>query len=231
MLNKNNTLNIFSNVPISIVRSILLLINKTKSLLPLNLVRINKNYLVVLIDSHIIHYPTPVTLTYAWSFSSLAGICLVIQMISGIFLAMHYTPNIDLAFSSVEYIMRDVKNGWSIRYIHANGASMFFIFVYSHICRGLYYGSYMKPRELLWCSGIITFILRMGTFIFGGTRTRNSVIDQNKLKICLAPKRASFFSKNRTIAGFRVSASPNKNNGIFRIKNRAYHRTTVKPAP
>jgi quinol-cytochrome oxidoreductase complex cytochrome b subunit len=77
----------------------------------------------------------------------LAGICLVIQMISGIFLAMHYTPHVDLAFSSVEYIMRDVNNGWLIRYIHANGASMFFIVVYSHICRGLYYGSYMKPRE------------------------------------------------------------------------------------
>ena len=85
MLNKNNSLNVFSNVPISIIRSILLLINKTKSLLPLNLLRINKNYLVALIDSHIIHYPTPITLTYAWSFGSLAGICLVIQMISGIF--------------------------------------------------------------------------------------------------------------------------------------------------
>ena len=231
MLNKNNTLNVFSNVPISIVRSILLFINKIKSLLPLNLSRINKNYLVALIDSHIIHYPTPVTLTYARSFGSLAGICLVIQIISGIFLAMHYTPNIDLAFSSLEYIMRDVKNGWLIRYIHANGASMFFIVVYSYICRGLYYGSYMEPRELLWCSGIISFLLRMGTLIFGGTRTRNSVIPQNKLKACLAPKKASFFSKYRTIAGFRVSASSNKNNGIFLIQNRSYHRTTVKPAP
>jgi hypothetical protein len=94
----------------------------------------------------------PVSLTYAWSFGFLAGMCLLTQMISGIFLAMHYTPHIDLAFSSVEYIMRDVPNGWFLRYVHANGASMFFIVVYSHIFRGLYYGSYIKPRELLWYS-------------------------------------------------------------------------------
>ena len=109
----------------------------------------NTNYLLAFVDSHIIHYPTPINLNYAWSFGALAGICLVIQIISGIFLAMHYTPHIDLAFSSVEHIMRDVKYGWLIRYVHANGASMFFIVVYSHIFRGLYYGSYMYPRELL----------------------------------------------------------------------------------
>lgn len=143
------------------------LITTTVSILPLNLTRVNKNYLVGLIDSHIIHYPSPITLTYAWSFGSLAGICLVIQMLSGIFLAMHYTPHIDLAFNSVEYIMRDINNGWLIRYIHANGASMFFILIYAHICRGLYYGSYMKPRELLWCSGVLLFFLMMGTAFTG----------------------------------------------------------------
>ena len=164
---KNNILNFIINVPISTIRLFLQTFSKLKSLLPLNLIRLNKNYLFALIDSHIIHYPTPITLTYAWSFGSLAGICLVIQMISGIFLAMHYTPNIDLAFNSVEHIMRDVKNGWLIRYIHANGASMFFIVVYSHICRGLYYGSYMEPRELLWCSGVIIFLLMMGTAFTG----------------------------------------------------------------
>jgi quinol-cytochrome oxidoreductase complex cytochrome b subunit len=134
--------------------------------MPLNLPRVNKDYLVGFIDSHIIHYPSPITLTYAWSFGSLAGLCLVIQMISGIFLAMHYTPHVDLAFSSVEHIMRDVNNGWLIRYIHANGASMFFIVVYSHICRGLYYGSYMEPREFMvfWCS---YFLLMMGTAFTG----------------------------------------------------------------
>ena len=96
----------------------------------LNMPRINKNYLFAFVNSHIIKYPTPISFTYAWSFGSLAGICLVIQMLSGIFLAMHYTPNIELAFNSIEYIMRDVPNGWLIRYIHANGASMFFIVVY-----------------------------------------------------------------------------------------------------
>jgi len=80
---------------------------------------------------------------------------------------MHYTPHIDLAFSSVEHIMRDVNHGWLIRYIHANGASMFFIVVYCHIFRGLYYGSYMDPRQLLWCSGVLIFILMMGTAFMG----------------------------------------------------------------
>jgi ubiquinol-cytochrome c reductase cytochrome b subunit len=129
--------------------------------------RLNKNYLLAFISNHIIYYPTPIALTYAWSFGALAGICLVIQMISGIFLAMHYTPNIDLAFSSVEYIMRDVNNGWFIRYVHANGASMFFIVVYFHIFRGLYYGSYMAPREQLWFSGVLLFVLMMGTAFTG----------------------------------------------------------------
>ena len=138
-----------------------------KSLLPINWKRLNKNYLLALVSSHIIYYPSPITLTYAWSFGALAGICLVIQMLSGIFLAMHYTPHIDLAFSSVEYIMRDVNNGWFIRYVHANGASMFFIVVYCHIFRGLYYGSYMTPRELLWCSGVVIFILMMATAFTG----------------------------------------------------------------
>lgn len=138
-----------------------------KRLLPTNWKRLNKNYLLAIVSNHIIYYPTPITLTYAWSFGALAGICLVIQMLSGIFLAMHYTPHIDLAFSSVEHIMRDVNNGWFIRYVHANGASMFFIVVYFHIFRGLYYGSYMAPRELLWCSGVVLFILMMATAFTG----------------------------------------------------------------
>lgn len=129
--------------------------------------RLNKNYLLAFIDSHIIHYPTPINLNYAWSFGSLSGLCLVIQIITGLFLAMHYTPHIDLAFSSVEHIMRDVNNGWLIRYMHANGASMFFVVVYCHIFRGLYYGSYMHPRQLLWCSGVLIFILMMATAFMG----------------------------------------------------------------
>jgi len=129
--------------------------------------RWNKDSLIAVVDNHIIDYPSPINLSYAWSFGALAGICLVIQIVTGIFLAMHYTPHIDYAFSSVEHIMRDVNSGWLIRYMHANGASMFFIVVYSHIFRGLYYGSYMAPREHLWCSGVVIFLLMMATAFMG----------------------------------------------------------------
>ena len=129
--------------------------------------RWNKNFLIAIVDNHIIDYPSPINLTYAWSFGSLAGICLVLQLITGIFLAMYYTPHIDHAFNSVEFIMRDINNGWLIRYLHANGASMFFIVVYSHMFRGIYYGSYMAPREHLWCSGVLIFLLMMGTAFMG----------------------------------------------------------------
>jgi len=90
-------------------------------------IRWNKDFLVSFIDSHIISYPSPVNLNYMWSFGSTAGLCLVIQIVTGIFLAMHYSPHIDLAFESVEHIMGDVNNGWLIRYLHANGASMFLL--------------------------------------------------------------------------------------------------------
>ena len=160
-------MNIKFNYSNDLLKSILLIISNIKSRLPLNRLRLNKNYILSLIASHIIQYPTPVILTYAWSFGSLAGVCLVIQMVSGILLSMHYTPHIDLAFHSVEYIMRDVKHGWLIRYIHANGASMFFIVIYAHMCRGLYYGSYMEPRGSLWSSGVILFILMMVTAFTG----------------------------------------------------------------
>jgi quinol-cytochrome oxidoreductase complex cytochrome b subunit len=129
--------------------------------------RLNKIKLFAFVDSHIISYPTPINLNYFWSFGSTAGICLVIQIITGIFLAMHYTPHINLAFESVEHIMTDVNNGWLLRYIHANGASMFFIVVYSHIFRGLYYGSYMYPRARLWASGVVIFLLMMATAFMG----------------------------------------------------------------
>ena len=129
--------------------------------------RWNKKSLFAVINNHLIDYPTPINLNYFYGFGSLAGIMLVIQILTGIFLAMHYTPHIDLAFNSVEHIMRDVNNGWLIRYIHANGASFFFIVLYVHIFRGLYYGSYITPREALWCSGVIIFILMMATAFMG----------------------------------------------------------------
>ena len=109
-------------------------------------IRWNKDYMLSVLDNHIIDYPTPINLSYLWSFGFTAAFCLGVQIVTGIFLAMHYTPHIDLAFSSVEHIMRDVNNGWLIRYLHANGASMFFIVVYTHMFRGLYYGSYAEPR-------------------------------------------------------------------------------------
>lgn len=132
-----------------------------------NKFRWNKITLLDMLDCHLIHYPSPITLTYAWSFGSLAGMCLIIQIITGVLLSTHYTATIELAFYSVEYIMRDVPNGWFIRYTHANGASMFFIVIYCHIFRGLYYGSYMKPRQMLWCSGVVLFLLIMGAAFTG----------------------------------------------------------------
>ena len=130
-------------------------------------IRWNKNYVLSFISSHIIDYPTPVNLNYFWSFGSMAGLCLVIQILTGVFLAMHYTPHVLMAFDSVEHIMRDVNNGWLIRYIHANGASVFFIVVYCHIFRGLFYGSYITPRGGLWISGVVIFLLMMATAFMG----------------------------------------------------------------
>ena len=112
-------------------------------------------------------YPTPKNLNYWWNFGSLAGIVLVIMIMSGIVLSMHYTAHVDHAFQSVERIMRDVNYGWLVRYIHANGASFFFIVVYIHIFRGLYYGSYKAPRELLWMLGVVILILMMATAFMG----------------------------------------------------------------
>jgi quinol-cytochrome oxidoreductase complex cytochrome b subunit len=112
-------------------------------------------------------YPTPRNLSYFWNFGVLAGLMLVLQIVTGIVLAMHYTPHVDFAFQSVEHIMRDVNFGWLLRYGHANGASFFFIVVYIHILRGLYYGSYKAPRELLWMIGVVILLLMMATAFMG----------------------------------------------------------------
>src|SRR5215469_1476259 len=112
-------------------------------------------------------YPTPRNLSYWWNFGSLAGIMLVIMITTGIFLAMQYTPHVDMAFDSVERIMRDVNYGWLMRYIHMNGASFFFIVTYIHIFRGLYFGSYKEPRELLWMLGVVILLCMMATGFMG----------------------------------------------------------------
>lgn len=123
--------------------------------------------IIATIENTLLKHPYPKNLSYWWSFGSIAGIALVVQILSGLFLAMHYVPNTELAFNSVEHIMRDVRYGWLIRYIHAVGASMFFVALYAHIARGLYYGSYRAPRELLWWVGIVIFLLTMATAFMG----------------------------------------------------------------
>jgi ubiquinol-cytochrome c reductase cytochrome b/c1 subunit len=120
-----------------------------------------------LIYSSFVAYPTPRNLNYWWTFGAILSMMLGIQIITGIILAMHYTPHVDLAFKSVEGIMRDVNYGWLIRYLHSNGASMFFIAVYVHMFRGLYYGSYKEPREVLWILGVIIYLLMMATGFMG----------------------------------------------------------------
>ena len=118
-------------------------------------------------EKELIDYPTPRNLNYWWNFGSLAGIVLVVMIVTGIVLAMHYTPHVDHAFGSVERIMRDVNYGWLIRYIHTNGASAFFVIVYIHIFRGMYYGSYKAPRELLWIIGVAILLCMMATAFMG----------------------------------------------------------------
>ena len=123
------------------------------------------NALLKMADGMLISLPSPVALTYMWNFGSLLGLCLVIQIITGIFLAMHYCSDASLAFKSVVHIMRDVNYGWAIRLFHANGASMFFLCVYLHMARGFYYGSYLRVK--LWGSGLLLFVLMMATAFLG----------------------------------------------------------------
>jgi ubiquinol-cytochrome c reductase cytochrome b subunit len=122
---------------------------------------------VAMMQHELYEYPTPRNLSYWWNFGSLSGIMLVVMIVTGIFLAMQYTPHAELAFDSVERIMRDVDYGWMLRYAHMNGASMFFALLYIHMFRGLYYGSYKQPRELLWILGVIILILAIMTAFMG----------------------------------------------------------------
>ncbi|NNG03473.1 MAG: cytochrome b, partial [Inquilinus sp.] len=116
-----------------------------------------------MLDREYGQFPTPRNFNYFWNFGALAMVVLVTMILTGIFLAMHYTPHTDYAFESVEHIMRDVNYGWLLRYLHMNGGSMFFIVVYIHTFRGLYYGSYKAPRELLWMLGVLILLLMMAT--------------------------------------------------------------------
>jgi len=130
--------------------------------------RILKSHpLLKMVNSYVIDSPQPSNISYLWNFGSLLALCLIIQIITGVTLGMHYTANVLEAFDSVEHIMRDVNNGWLIRYLHSNTASAFFFIVYLHIGRGLYYGSYKAPRTLVWTIGTVIFILMMATAFLG----------------------------------------------------------------
>lgn len=120
-----------------------------------------------LANSYLVDSPQPINLSYLWNFGSLLAFCLIIQIVTGVTLAMHYNPSVAEAFNSVEHIMRDVNNGWLIRYLHSNTASAFFFLVYLHIGRGMYYGSYRAPRTLVWTIGTVIFILMMATAFLG----------------------------------------------------------------
>ena len=120
-----------------------------------------------LIYSSFVAYPTPRNLNYWWTFGGILAFLLTVQIVTGIVLAMHYTPHVDYAFNSVETIMRDVNYGWLLRYLHSNGASMFFLAAYIHMFRGMYYGSYKEPRELLWILGVILLLLMIMTGFMG----------------------------------------------------------------
>jgi len=128
---------------------------------------LKQNPLLRLFNSYLVDSPQPSNISYVWNFGSLLALCLGIQIVTGIFLVMHYTPTVDLAFNSVEHIMRDVNYGWLLRYTHANVASFFFIFVYAHIGRGLYYNSYRSPRVAPWSIGVIILVLMMATAFLG----------------------------------------------------------------
>ena len=123
--------------------------------------------IVAFVKDTALDFPTPKNLNYWWTFGGILAIMLVVQIVTGIVLVMHYTPQVDVAFGSVEHIMRDVNYGWLMRYLHMNGASMFFIAVYIHMFRGMYYGSYKAPREVLWMIGVIIYLVMMATAFMG----------------------------------------------------------------
>ena len=130
--------------------------------------RILKSHpLLKLVNSYLIDASQPSNISYLWNFGSLLAVCLIIQIVTGVTLAMHYSPNVLEAFNSIEHIMRDVNNGWLVRYLHSNTASAFFFLVYLHIGRGIYYGSYRAPRTLVWALGTVIFILMIGTAFLG----------------------------------------------------------------
>jgi ubiquinol-cytochrome c reductase cytochrome b subunit len=137
------------------------------------------NPVLTIVNSYLIDSPEPTTISYLWNFGSLLGLSLVSQIITGILIAMHYQGSADAAFTSVEHVMRDVHDGWLLRYSHANMASFFFIAVYLHISRGLYYASYKSPRIGIWVVGVIIFFLMMATAFLGYKNSPRWIMNNN----------------------------------------------------
>ena len=195
--------------------------------------RILKSHpLLKLVNSYIIDSSQPSNISYLWNFGSLLAFCLIIQIITGVTLAMHYNPSVLEAFNSVEHIMRDVNNGWLIRYLHSNTASAFFFLVYLHIGRGLYYGSYRAPRTLVWVIGTVTFILMIATAFLGyqhspkwlkfnknnnNNNKLNNINEDNQSNNGLLSKNR-FDNSNTTIGRRQISTSTKANSSISNNK-------------
>ena len=169
--------------------------------------------LLRLVNSYVIDSPQPANISYLWNFGSLLATCLIIQILTGVFLAMHYTPHVDFAFNSVEHIMRDVNAGYILRYTHANVASFFFIFVYAHIARGLFYSSYREPRTLLWAIGVIIFIVMMATAFLGYKHSPKWF--QFNDKMVTRPKVISTINKTNNKKSFASMIQPQLQKRLF----------------
>ena len=195
--------------------------------------RLKSHPLLKMVNSYIIDSPVPSNISYLWNFGSLLALCLIIQIITGVTLGMHYTPNVLEAFDSVEHIMRDVNNGWLIRYLHSNTASAFFFLVYLHIGRGLYYGSYKAPRTLVWTIGTVIFILMMATAFLGykhspkWSKLNNSYCNYNNN--LLLPFFTSFLeTRKRSKQKFNITAKRYNYSLVSPLIKQASHSTQVK---
>lgn len=171
--------------------------------------RLLKQYpLLRLVNSYVVDSPQPANISYVWNFGSLLATVLGLQIVTGVLLAMHYTPSVDLAFVSVEHIMRDVNYGWLIRYLHANGASFFFIFVYAHIGRNLYYGSYLAPRTMPWSVGVIMLILIIGILVLVLSRSSGDLTQDLSALIIYAVVPVGVLVPKRVLASQRIGPYP-----------------------
>jgi group I intron endonuclease len=181
--------------------------------------------LLKLVNGYVIDASQPSNISYMWNFGSLLLVCLIIQIISGVTLAMHYSPNVLEAFNSIEHIMRDVNNGWLIRYLHSNTASAFFFLVYLHIGRGMYYGSYRSPRSLTWVIGTVILILMMGT-AFLGYEHSPKWFNNNKM-IIYNSKKINKYNSNKIVRYYSTSRSVN--NKHYNIISKFLNDNNLKP--